>query len=125
MTVRHWFTGVVIAGSVAFAGCGGDSSTPTPKPTSAEHAGAEHAGTTTPAGPAAQLAKLPAADKALAEAQKVCPISGEPLGSMGVPPKLSLNGETVFLCCNGCAKDAKADPDKTLKALAAKKAEAK
>ncbi len=125
MTVRHWFAGVVIAGSVALVGCGGGTPTPTPKPTSAEHAGAEHAGTTANTGPAANLAKLSVEDKELAEGQKVCPMTGEPLGSMGVPPKITLNGQTVFLCCNGCIKDAKADPDKTLKALAEKKANAK
>lgn len=126
MTVRHWFTGIVIVGSVALAGCTGGSPTSAPKQTTSERTGkSEKPETTENPRIAASLAKLSPEDKALAEAQKVCPMSGEPLGSMDVPPKLTLNGQTVFLCCNGCAKDAKADPEKTLKALAAKKAEAK
>ena len=32
---------------------------------------------------------------------------------MGPPIKLSLAGETVFLCCSGCKSQAMADPAKT------------
>ena len=94
MTVRHWFACVVVAGSVALAGCGGSSSNSAPK-----SAGAQ----------------LPADDKALAEAQKVCPVTGEPLGSMGVPVKVTLKGQAVFLCCKGCVGKAEKDPDAVLK----------
>src|SRR5262245_22519156 len=73
---------------------------------------------------AANLAKLSAEDRKLAEAQKTCPTSGEPLGSMGVPQKLTLNGETVFVCCASCVKGAEADPDATLKKVAEAKAKA-
>ena len=74
---------------------------------------------------AAALAKLPAADRTLAEAQGVCPITGEPLGSMGMPVKLVLKDQPVFLCCAGCKKKAEADPDKTLAAAKAKSGEGK
>ena len=111
MTVRHWFVGVAVAGSVALAGCGGTSPAPVP-----EKRGEDRAAI------AANLAKLPAGDRALAEAQRVCPVTGEPLGSMGVPPKLTLKGEAVFLCCASCEKEAGADPEKTLKAVADAKA---
>lgn len=70
----------------------------------------------------ASLAKLPPADRKAAEAQRLCPIQGEPLGSMGVPVKLTLKGETVFVCCKGCVGQAQKDPDKTLKAVAEAKA---
>lgn len=70
----------------------------------------------------ASLAKLPPADRKAAEAQRLCPIQGEPLGSMGVPIKLTLKGETVFVCCKGCVGQAQKDPDKTLKAVAEAKA---
>ena len=46
--------------------------------------------------------------------QRDCPISGERLGSMDTPIKVTLNGEEVFLCCEGCKADAEADPDATL-----------
>lgn len=74
------------------------------------------------AGSAANLAKLPADDRSRAEAQRVCPVTGEPLGSMGVPVKLTLKGEAVFVCCSGCQGKAEADPGKTLKAVADAKA---
>ena len=61
------------------------------------------------------LSKLAPEDRKLAEAQKRCPIQTDnPLGSMGVPVKLTLKGQTVFVCCKECADKAKADPDKTL-----------
>ena len=61
------------------------------------------------------LAKLPPEDQKLAAEQKFCPITGLQLGSMGVPVKITLKGQTVFLCCPGCVEEAKKDPDKTLK----------
>jgi Cu(I)/Ag(I) efflux system membrane fusion protein len=63
---------------------------------------------------AANLAKLSAADRKLALAQKDCPITGEPLGSMGVPPKLDVNGQPVFVCCAGCTPAVRKEPDKAL-----------
>ncbi len=62
----------------------------------------------------ADLARLNAADQRLARAQKLCPMTGEPLGSMGVPVKIVLRGRPVFLCCKGCVEDAEKDPAKTL-----------
>jgi len=54
-------------------------------------------------------------ERKLAEQQKFCVIEDENrLGEMGVPVKLQIKGQTVFLCCKSCAKEAKADPDKTL-----------
>ncbi len=62
----------------------------------------------------ANLAKLSPEDRKLAEAQGTCPIiSGSVLGSMGKPVKVTLDGKTVFLCCNGCEEKAAADPAKT------------
>ena len=37
---------------------------------------------------------------------------------MGVPVKITLRGQTVFLCCKGCVDKAKRNPDETLKKLA-------
>jgi Cu(I)/Ag(I) efflux system membrane fusion protein len=62
---------------------------------------------------AAVLAKMPAADRALAEQQRTCPVLKDSrLGSMGPPVKLTLAGETVFLCCSGCKGQATAEPEK-------------
>lgn len=65
----------------------------------------------------AGLAELSEADRALALKQKVCPVSGEPLGSMGKPFKVTVKGQTFFLCCDGCQDDLKKDPDKYLAKL--------
>jgi Cu(I)/Ag(I) efflux system membrane fusion protein len=62
----------------------------------------------------ANLDKLDPEDRKLAQAQGLCPVTGEPLGSMGKPIKLTVKGQTVFVCCKGCTDDALADPDKTL-----------
>jgi hypothetical protein len=62
----------------------------------------------------AYLAQLSTPDRRLAEAQKVCPVQKNRLGTMGTPVKVLLKGEPVFLCCTGCVKDAETDPDKTL-----------
>ena len=58
-----------------------------------------------------QITKLAPADQTRAIAQKLCPITGEPLGSMGVPYKLSLAGRDVFLCCIGCESKARSNPE--------------
>jgi membrane fusion protein, copper/silver efflux system len=63
----------------------------------------------------AALNKLSPEDRALARAQKFCPVLGTRLGAMGVPEKVMLNGQPVFLCCKGCVEEARADPAKTLK----------
>jgi len=67
----------------------------------------------------ANLDKLPAEDRAQAAKQKICPITGARLGSMGVPPKIELNGRPLFLCCKGCEGKAKADPAAAFKKLGA------
>lgn len=37
--------------------------------------------------------------------QKICPVSGEQLGSHGQPVKVRVGDETVYLCCKACLKD--------------------
>jgi Cu(I)/Ag(I) efflux system membrane fusion protein len=65
----------------------------------------------------AQIDRLPEADRELAAAQAVCPVTGEPLGSMGVPVKVTVQGQIVFLCCQGCVAEIEAHPDKYLKQM--------
>src|SRR5262249_39095542 len=50
----------------------------------------------------AVLAKLSPEDRRLAEEQGICPESDNPLGAMGVPVKITLKGQPVFLCCKSC-----------------------
>ena len=60
------------------------------------------------------------ADAVAIAAQKTCPVMDEPLGGMGVPGKVNVNGKAVYICCPGCAKKLAAEPDKYLAALKAK-----
>src|SRR5262249_41484185 len=63
----------------------------------------------------AALAKLGPEERRLAEAQGSCPIhEGNRLGSMGTPVKVTINGQSVFLCCKGCEKEALEHADQTL-----------
>ena len=64
-----------------------------------------------------ELAKLPPADRELAAKQKICPVSGQPLGSMGVPCKVTVKSRDVFLCCQGCEDALKKNPDDYLAKL--------
>ena len=65
----------------------------------------------------AGLKDLSPEDLAAVQKQKVCPVSGEALGAMGKPVKVTVKGQTVFLCCSGCEDDLKKDPDKYLAKL--------
>jgi RND family efflux transporter MFP subunit len=65
----------------------------------------------------AALAELPADDRAAAERQKTCPVAGMPLGSMGTPIKVDVQGTPVFICCEGCRGSLLAEPEKYLAKL--------
>lgn len=60
------------------------------------------------------IRQLPEADAELALVQKTCPVTGEPLGSMGVPIKMDVKGRDVFICCAGCKGTVEEDPDAIL-----------
>ena len=53
------------------------------------------------------MAELWPEDRAKAETQKMCPVSNEPLGSMGTPIKVTIEGRDVFVCCEGCVDELK------------------
>ena len=44
------------------------------------------------------------------QGQKTCPVTGEALGSMGEPVLVRVQGHTVYVCCEGCAKSVERDP---------------
>jgi YHS domain-containing protein len=48
---------------------------------------------------------------------KTCPVSGEKLGEMGKPHKVSHDGTDVYLCCKKCTKEFDKDPAKFTKAV--------
>ena len=63
-----------------------------------------------------EIASVPASEQQLAAAaiarQKICPVSGKPLGSMGDPVAVDVNGQRLFVCCAGCVNAVKANPAK-------------
>ena len=51
----------------------------------------------------------------LAVAQRLCPVMDDSrLGSMDVPVKVMIDGQAVFLCCEGCKDVAMEKPKETL-----------
>lgn len=61
--------------------------------------------------------KLSAADLKLVEQQKICPVTGADLNSMGGPVPVDLTGRRVFICCAGCEAALRKDPEKHLQKL--------
>lgn len=88
----------------------------------AEHAGHEHGDqAASEQSPMAKmmetLAKLPEADRASAEKQHFCPVSGEMLGVMGLPIKVEANGQNAWICCEECKDKFMGDPETYLAKL--------
>jgi hypothetical protein len=103
------------------AGCGSNEDAPV-EPASTSDMPGEPAGETTEAQaePAEgeltaeqieNIRQLPEADAELALVQKTCPVTDEPLGSMGVPIKVTVKDRDVFVCCDGCKGAVEDDPD--------------
>jgi hypothetical protein len=106
------------------AGCQKPADKSDPRENAAPQGGHEHGPAAKSASPHPEplpmgegTAALSAEDRALIEKQKVCPVSGGALGSMGDPVKVVVKGQTVFLCCSGCEEAIKKDPDKYLAKL--------
>ncbi len=62
----------------------------------------------------AAISELSPEDQKLAWQQKVCPVTDMPLGSMGAPIKVMVEGHPVFICCEGCRDSLLAEPAKYL-----------
>ncbi len=65
---------------------------------------------------------MPAAEQEQALKQAVCPVSGEHLGAMDKPIKISAEGRTFFLCCDNCEAEVKKDAKAVIAKLDAKAA---
>jgi len=63
------------------------------------------------------LADFSEEDRKSAMKQHVCPVTGEMLGTMGKPEKVDVNGQLVWVCCDGCKDELLADPEKYLAKL--------
>jgi Cu(I)/Ag(I) efflux system membrane fusion protein len=72
--------------------------------------------TTPPPSPAAPTTSADD-DATLIAKQKICPVTGEPLGSMGAPVRVNVAGKPVFVCCKGCEKPLLKNPAQHLSKL--------
>lgn len=102
-------------------GSGGSGAAPVyrPPPTASApaHAGHVHGDSNTPAAPAPAVA-----DSRPYGGQKTCPVMDEPLGAMGPAIPVTVQGETVYVCCKGCAAKVQRDPAKYLAKVHAERA---
>ncbi len=57
---------------------------------------------------------LSSVEQEFAQQQKTCPVTDLPLGSMGPPIKVMVEGHQVFICCEGCRDKLLAEPAKYL-----------
>ncbi len=105
--------------------------TPTPAKnpsTSGETKQASNGSNPTPATDdvALERAKMSNEDRAAVAAQEWCVVMQDSqLGSMGAPVKITIKGQSVYLCCASCKRKAEADPEKTLAVLAQHQAKVK
>ena len=60
------------------------------------------------------IANLPLAEQGLALKQGICPVTREPLGSMGTPINVQVGDRAIYVCCQGCVSTLMEDPMKYL-----------
>jgi hypothetical protein len=102
----------MILGIAAFGGCSGGKTAPQEGGKGAQAEGKD-------AKIAAAMHELSDDDRREAEAQKYCAVANTNLlGSMGKPYKVMIEGQPVFLCCDGCEEQALKDPKATLAKVA-------
>jgi Cu(I)/Ag(I) efflux system membrane fusion protein len=65
----------------------------------------------------AEIDQLPNSEQTIALAQVICPVTDFKLGSMGVPRRVMVNGEPVFICCEACREGLLEEPDMYLAKL--------
>ncbi|MBI2806260.1 MAG: hypothetical protein HYX68_14875 [Planctomycetes bacterium] len=72
--------------------------------------------------PAASVVPASSATKLAYGGQKTCPVTGDALGSMGAPIPVSLaGGQTIYVCCRGCANRVQRDPATYLRKVEAER----
>jgi hypothetical protein len=69
------------------------------------------------ASPADALQGFAPEDRALAERQRSCPVTGLELGAMGAPKRMIVSGRVLFLCCGACESKLLREPEKFLRKL--------
>jgi hypothetical protein len=54
---------------------------------------------------------LPRTNSSPARIQRICPVTGAQLGSMGAPVPVAIGDNTVYVCCAGCRDKVMHDPE--------------
>jgi hypothetical protein len=62
-----------------------------------------------------EVAALGPSDQAGIARQRVCPVTGAALGSMGGPIKVLVGGQPLYLCCKGCLGKVQSAPEAYLR----------
>lgn len=118
MTKYKSCVAVAFAALLAFGitGCSdyGAESSPETSPPSGTSEGESDAEPAAGDNETAGLQELSAEDRESAMAQKICPVSEEPLGSMGAPKTVDVDGREVWICCDGCRDKLLNEPEKYL-----------
>jgi hypothetical protein len=106
--LKHAMLGLLFLAPLALVGCGDAAKAPATQ-------AAMPPATNDAATLRANLDQLPPEDLQLADAQRFCAIETDKrLGSMGVPVKVLVKDQPVFLCCDSCRTKALAHADRTL-----------
>ncbi len=117
---------VALTSAVWLSGCDSSVESDQPTPTSTSSGGHDHGdpdhgdhahGDVEDGSVAEQFAKLSAEDRTLAMRQKTCPVTDEPLGSMGSPIKVRVKDHDVFICCEACRDELLENADQYLTKL--------
>ena len=107
---------VVLAGVCQVMGCARPTAAPATPATGSTTV--TDSSSTVDADPIAKaMSQLSPEDREKAIAQKDCPVADGPLGTMGVPIKVTIKGRDVFLCCKGCQQELTENPAKYLAKL--------
>ncbi|MCL4854162.1 MAG: hypothetical protein KJZ78_22610, partial [Bryobacteraceae bacterium] len=65
--------------------------------------------------PSVALSGLDEGDRAGIARQRVCPVTGAALDSMGGPIKVQIGDQALYLCCKGCLGKIEGDPEAYLR----------
>jgi len=126
MNYLHLLSASIVGVSLVLVGCQREPANTETDPKKSDHADHKHADESSEDDIKAARAKLSKEDFALVEAQDYCPIMVDNrLGEMGVPFKVMIQEQPVFLCCKGCRTKALANPEKTLAKVEELKAKVK
>ncbi len=71
----------------------------------------------------AQLKELDESDQALAQQQRICPVTQMPLGSMGQPKVVEVDRRRTLICCEGCRQPLLDAPEEHIALLDEQQAE--